>query len=125
MNCKLAFFRVAIALAVFTAASTSAGFAECPTTDLGVRPELFGTVRTSGTATENVHLSIEPADRRRPPENIIVKNDGTFRFAHLAPGHYRLIAHRKGLSDDHYTVQISPRASRKPVTLQLPLAGEC
>ncbi|HZU22747.1 MAG TPA: carboxypeptidase-like regulatory domain-containing protein [Terriglobales bacterium] len=103
----------------------SAAVAQCPLVNLGRVPEVFGAVRTSGTPIEGARLSIQPADRKRPPTQVGLGQDGTFRFPRLAPGEYMLLLHRKGFPDNHYSVRVAANARRKPLDITVSIAGAC
>jgi hypothetical protein len=111
-----------LALSLLAAAFCSA---QCPPVDLGRVAEIYGVVRTTGSPVAGAKLSVEIADRKKPPTEITLGPDGHFRFTRLSAGKYILLIHRKGLPDNHYFVQLSPRSSHKPLDITLPIAGVC
>ena len=99
--------------------------AQCTPVDLGRVAEVYGVVRTTGSPVAGAKLSVEIADRKKPPTEITLGPDGHFRFTRLSPGKYILLIHRKGVPDNRYYVQLSPRSRHKPLSLTLPIAGVC
>ena len=111
-----------IAWLVLLAAFSSA---QCSPIDLGRVAEIYGVVRTTGSPVAGAKLSIEIADRKKPPTELTLGPDGHFRFTRLVPGKYILLIHRKGVPDNRYYVQLLPRSQHKPLDLTLPIAGVC
>src|SRR5215472_6164488 len=114
--------RLVIAWLLLSAAFCSA---QCSPIDLGRVAEIYGVVRTTGSPVAGAKLSIEIVDRKKPPTELTLGPDGHFRFTRLAPGKYLLLIHRKGVPDNRYYVQLSPRSRHKPLDLTLPIAGNC
>src|SRR5437763_8546417 len=113
--------RKMITLTICLSATTL--FAQCPPVDLGRVAELYGLVRGTGSSIAGAKLSVEVADRKKPPTETTLGPDGHFRFLKLPPGKYVMLIHRKGLPDNRYIVQLSPRATHKPTDLTLQIAG--
>jgi hypothetical protein len=87
--------------------------------------EFFGVVRASGQSVAGAKLSVEPDNGKRPPTATTLSQDGHFRFVRLPPGKYVVVLHRKGVPDNHYSIQIAPRAKHAPVEITLGIAGVC
>jgi hypothetical protein len=105
--------------------SSMVSFGQCAPVDLGRVAELYGVVRGTGSSIAGAKLSVEGADRKKPPVETTLSADGHFRFPKLSPGKYRVLLHRKGLPDNHYVVQIAPRAAHKAINVTLQIAGVC
>ena len=99
--------------------------AQCPPIDLGRVSELYGVVRSTGSPISGAKLSVEVANRKKPPVETTLGSDGRFHFLKLPPGKYVMLIHRKGVPDNRYSVEILPRAKHQPVNITLQIAGVC
>jgi hypothetical protein len=114
------------ALMVFAGCcSASLSWAQCAPVDLGRVAELYGVVRASGSPVSGAKLSVEAANRKKPPVETTLGSDGHFRFLRLPPGKYVMLIHRKAVPDNRYYVEVLPRAKHKPLDVTLQIAGVC
>lgn len=99
--------------------------AQCSPVDLGRVPELYGVVHSTGSSISGAKLSVEVANRKKPPLETTLGPDGHFRFLKLPPGKYVMVIHRKGVPDNRYSVEVLPHAKHKPLDITLQIAGVC